>query len=236
MISFLTQKNPADFVNITQKTISKIKQGANKMPLVQNIENEMSESDYLKSELISDIKHEYINGYVYAMAGGASENHGLILQNMSREIGNSLIKNKSSCNVLSSDMKVRINDKSTNYFYPDVVVFCDRHEHDTEYYKHSPIIVVEVLSKSTRKNDKTSKKLTYFNIPTLQEYVVIEQDTCEVEVFRKSEGWKSSVYFLGDKITFNSINATISVEDIYYHINNDDITAFLKEKEYEENR
>ena len=137
------------------------------MPLAKILTDNITEDEYLKGELISDIKHEYINGYVYAMAS-ASENHGLILQNMSREIGNSLIKNKSSCNVLSSDMKVRINDKSTNYFYPDVMVFCDRHEHDTEYYKHSPIIVVEVLSKSTRKNDKTSKKLTYFNIPTLQ--------------------------------------------------------------------
>jgi len=217
-----------NFVNISRQTISKIKQGANKMPLVKKIESEMSENDYLENELISDIKHEYINGYIYAMPG-ASENHGLILQNMSREIGNSLIKNKSPCNVLSSDMKVRINDKSTHYFYPDVVVFCDKHKHDTEYYKHSPIIIVEVLSKTTRKNDKTSKKLTYFNIPTLQEYVLIEQDTCEVEVFRKSESWKSSVYFLGDKITFDSINTTIPVEDIYYHVNNEDINAFLND-------
>ena len=93
---------------------------------------------------------------------------------------------------------------------------------------------MEVLSKSTRKNDLSTKKLMYFNIPSLEEYVVIEQDICEINVFRKKEGWQPTVYFLGDEITFDSINTTVAVEDIYYHVKNDDIEQFIQDKE--ENR
>ena len=200
------------------------------MPFVKNTGSKISEEEYLKAELISDVKHEYINGYIYAMAG-ASKNHERIAGNIFRDLGNILKQKKSPCDVFSSDMKVRVADLNTNYFYPDVMVTCDTDDNESEYYTNSPLIIVEVLSKSTRKNDLTTKKLYYFNIPTLQEYVVIEQDFCEVEVFRKSEGWKSTIYFLGDKITFDSIGSTIAVEDIYYHVSNDDMTKFIIEKE-----
>lgn len=196
------------------------------MSLVQKIDINISEQEYLAGEQISEIKHEYIDGSVYAMAG-ASENHGLITQNISRGLGNHLIKNKSDCKILSSDMKVRISQNSLYYFYPDVMVFCDKHKHDSEYYKHSPVIIIEVLSKSTRKHDLSTKKLSYFNIPSLQEYVVIEQDFCEINVFRKSDHWNSTIYFLGDDIHFESIDTTLSVEDIYYQVDNEDMTQFL---------
>ena len=190
------------------------------MPL-KKTETKISESDYLEGELMSDTKHEYIDGIVYAMAG-ASRKHSLITSNVLSEIKNHLKKKKSSCETYSSDMKVKVNDLVKSFFYPDVMVICDIDNND-DYYQNSPIIIVEVLSKSTRKNDKTSKKLTYFNIPTLLEYVIIEQDICEVEVFRKSNNWNSTSYFLGDKITFSSIDITLSVEDLYYQVKNDDI-------------
>jgi Uma2 family endonuclease len=82
-------------------------------------------------------------------------------------------------------MKLRINNDSANYFYPDVMVTCDKHEDDDPYYKHLPLIIVEVLSKSTKKYDLTTKKLYYFNISTLQEYVVIEQDFCRIDYGHK---------------------------------------------------
>ena len=112
-----------------------------------------------------------------------------------------------------------------------MILSCDQNDNESEYYISTPTIIVEVLSKSTRKNDLSSKKLYYFNIPELEEYVVIEQDFCEVEVFRKSDDWKSTVYFLGDEISFESIGMTLSVEDIYYHVKNEDMTNFLNEKE-----
>jgi Uma2 family endonuclease len=199
------------------------------MSLAKKLGNKISEQEYLAGELVSDVKYEYIDGEVFAMAG-ASENHGLISGNLLSELRNNLKQKKSSCKVLSADMKVRIHSINTSFFYPDILVYCDHHKDDTKYYKHLPLILVEVLSKSTRKNDLNTKKFYYFNIPSLQEYVVIEQDFCEVEVFKKSDGWKSTVYFLGEEITFESIDATVSVEDIYYQVDNSDITHYLIEK------
>lgn len=77
---------------------------------------------------------------------------------------------------LASDMKVKIDRK---YFYPDVMVDCSNEE--TDYFVEKPSIIVEVLSKSTRQRDKTDKRLAYFQISTLKEYVMIEQDFVEIE-------------------------------------------------------
>ena len=203
------------------------------MPLVKNTATKISEEEYLNGELTGEVRHEYINGYVYAMSG-ATENHNLISQNVSRELVNNLKQKKSPCKTFSENMKVRDNKKSTNFFYPDVFVMCDKHEDDDIYYKHSPAIIVEVLSQSTKKYDLTTKKLYYFNIPTLKEYVVIEQDICRIEVFRKNDNWNPTSYFLGDEIIFESINTTISVEDIYYQVTNDDMAKFLTEQEKKE--
>ena len=199
------------------------------MPSVKNTETTISEEEYLDGELISELKHEYIDGYVYAMAG-ASRNHGIISRNVLVELSNKLKQQKSPCETYSSDMKVKISDLINSFFYPDVMMVCDIDNED-DYYQSSPVIIVEVLSKSTRKNDLSTKKLTYFNIPTLQEYVLIEQDLCEINVFRKSDDWKSTIYFLGDEISFESINTTISVEDIYYQVDNEDSVKYLKDKE-----
>lgn len=199
------------------------------------IATKISEKEYLDGELSSEVRHEYIDGYVYAMSGG-SENHNLIAKSISRGFDNSFIKKKSPCKTFSENMKIRENKKSINFFYPDAFVICDKHEDDDIYYKHSPVIIVEVLSKTTRKYDLTTKKLYYFNIPSLQEYVVIEQDFCQIEVFRKTEDWRSTVYFLGDEINFESIDVSLSAEDIYYQVDNEDITAFLNEQKKEENK
>ena len=199
------------------------------MPLAKKTENKVSENDYLEGELISDIKHEYIDGIVYAMSG-ASKNHNRISQNISRELGNLFKQIQSSCEVFSSDMKIRESNNTVKYFYPDVLVTCDTDDNENEYYTNSPVIIFEVLSKSTRKYDLTDKKLYYFNIPILEEYVVIEQDFCRIEVFKKSENWRVTSYFLGDSIHFASLDIRLSVEDIYYQVNNEDmLTAKIGE-------
>ena len=199
------------------------------MPLVKKSDTKFSEEDYLEGELISEVRHEYIDGTVYAMSG-ASKNHNLISQNFSRELVNELKQKKSPCRTFSENVKVRESKETIQYFYPDVFVTCDPDDNESEYYVNSPVIIVEVLSQSTRKYDLTTKKLYYFNIPTLREYVVIEQDICQVEVFRKSDDWRPTAYFPGDKIIFESIDVTLSVEDIYYQVTNNDIAKFLIEQ------
>ena len=201
------------------------------MSLAREKTSKISEPEYLKGELISDIKHEYVDGEVYAMAG-ASKKHNRISGNIFLKIENSLRQNNSPCITYTSDMKVKVVNISKSFFYPDIVVVCENN--DDDYYQNSPVIIVEVLSKSTGKYDKSNKRLSYFNIPTLKEYVLIEQDSCEIVVFEKVKGWQSSYYFLGDEITFKSIDITVSVEDIYYQIESEELDAYFEDKKLED--
>lgn len=183
----------------------------------------ISVEDYLTWELNSPTKHELIEGVIYAMAG-ASANHERISINILLALGNHL--KGSPCEPFGSDMKLKINN---NFFYPDAMVNC-HFDNATPYFTETPIIIVEVLSRSTRKTDETLKLMSYINIPSLKEYVLIEQDIVDIQVLRRSEGWIPKHYFLGDDIRFESIDLTLSVEDIYYRVQNEDMTEFLNNK------
>ena len=185
--------------------------------------NKITEEQYLQGELVAEFKHEFIDGEAYAMAG-ASESHNLLSLNMASELRNQL--KGTPCRTFIADMKVKV---ANDFFYPDVMVVCQQ-DNDFDYYKQSPVIIVEILSKSTRKFDKNTKRLKYQNISTLEEYVLIDQTIAEIEVFKKKEHWQSFYYYLGDTITFESLGVTVLVEDIYYQVNNDDVLAFLQEK------
>jgi Uma2 family endonuclease len=186
--------------------------------------NLMSEQAYLDGELLSDIRHEYIEGEVYAMVG-AHKYHNQIVMTVSNVFYNHLLGKP--CQPYASDMKVKIDRK---YFYPDVMVDCS--QVDADYYIEQPSIIVEVLSKSTRQHDKTVKRLAYFQIASLKEYVLIEQDFVEIEFWSRDENnyWQQSVYYLGDDINFQSIDLTVSVEDIYRQVKNADMLAWWEQK------
>lgn len=187
--------------------------------------NFISEQDYLAGELQSDVRHEYIDGEVYAMAG-AHKDHNRIAGEVFRMLANHLQDNP--CEPYASDMKVKVGK---NFFYPDVMVDCSGKEED--YYTEFPTIIVEVLSKSTRQHDKTFKRQAYFQIPSLQEYILIEQDFVEIERWYKTQDnhWEQSVHYLGDDMTFHAINLTTSVEDIYRRVKNADMLEWLARKE-----
>ena len=186
--------------------------------------NVISEQEYLDGELLSDIRHEYIDGEVYAMVG-AHKYHNQIVMTVSNVFYNHLLGKP--CQPYASDMKVKIDHK---YFYPDVMVDCS--QVDADYYIEQPSIIVEVLSKSTRQHDKTVKRLAYFQIASLKEYVLIEQDFVEIEFWSRDENnyWQQSVYYLGDDITFHSIDLTVSVEDIYRQVKNEDMLEWWEKK------
>jgi Uma2 family endonuclease len=183
----------------------------------------MSEEEYLAGEKIAVLKHEYVDGHIYAMAG-AHSNHNSLAMNVSVAFSNHL-KGK-PCRAYMSDMKVRIGNGS-KYYYPDVLVNCPP---VNGYFTETPTIIVEVLSNSTRRIDETEKRMAYMQIETLEEYVLIAQDFVQIEVIRKSEGWKSAKYFLGDEVTFTSIGLTLSVEEIYDGVDNADMMEWLKQK------
>jgi len=82
--------------------------------------------------------------------------------------------------------------------------------------------------------DETIKKIAYLNIPTLQEYVLVEQDVADVEVFRKKDDWRSSHYFLGDIIEFTSLDIFLDVAEIYARVKNQDVLDWEELKKLEE--
>lgn len=186
----------------------------------------ISEAEYLEGEKISQLKHEYIDGHVYAMAG-AHANHNTIALNIGSEFKNHLKANGKPCKAYMSDMKVKLNQGS-KYYYPDVLVNCPA---ITGYFTENPLLIVEVLSNSTRRIDETEKRLAYMQIESLEEYVLVAQDFVQIEVIRKSNNWQPSKYFLGDDISFESIGLTLAVADIYDGVDNDDMAEWLKSKQ-----
>ena len=181
----------------------------------------LTREEFLSGEQISEIKHELISGQAYAMAG-ASANHQRICGNVFGEFRNHLKGN--NCEAFSSDILVNVGD---DFYYPDVMVVCDFDDLQP-YFTQSPVIIVEVLSKSTSRNDRTIKRLAYQKLAALQEYVLIEQDFVNVEVLRKSEQWQGRHYVLGDEVYFASINLTLSVADIYERVKNEDMDIFVQ--------
>ena len=180
----------------------------------------INEQDYLEGERLSTVRHEYINGDVYAMAG-ASKNHDRIAGNVFAKFHAHL--EAAPCAPFFSDIKVKVDH---DFFYPDVIVVCDDQTED-DYYTESPKIIVEVLSKSTRRTDQTLKRSAYQKLPSLEEYVLIEQDFVDVEICRRSNGWRSEHYYLGDEVYFAAIDLRLPVEAIYARVVNDDMQEFL---------
>ncbi|MFT4927426.1 MAG: Uma2 family endonuclease [Phenylobacterium sp.] len=184
---------------------------------------------YLEDELVRSIKHEYVNGEIFAMAG-ATPNHGRITGNVFGEFRTHLKGHP--CEPFASDMKVKTSTGS--YRYPDVMVvhkaLGDNNFIDNGYVSQTPVIIVEVLSRTTRKIDERDKLMEYINIATLKEYVIIEQDVVDVTVYRKSDDWRCQHYFLGDDIHFESIDCRLAVEEIYHRVDNQDMNEFLAGK------
>lgn len=184
------------------------------------IKSHISIEEYLAGELIAETKHEYMDGEVYAMAG-ASKNHQSITDNVLGEVRQHLKNTR--CRPFGSDVKVKVGK---DFFYPDVMVVCED-KTDNPYYTESPILVVEVLSKSTRRTDETIKRTAYQALPSVQEYVLIEQDFVDVEVCRRSSFWASQHYFLDDEVWFESIELKLPVSEIYRWVENEDMAVFL---------
>lgn len=179
----------------------------------------ISIEDYLAGELLADTKHEYCNGRVYAMAA-ATKNHQSIIVNVLAEIRQHL--KGTPCRPYGSDVKIKAGQQ---FFYPDMMVVC-ADPSSNPYYTEAPLLVVEVLSPSTRRTDQTLKRDAYQALPSVQEYVLIEQDFVDVEVCRRASGWMSKHYFLGDDVCLESIGLTIAVVEIYRWVENEEMEAF----------
>ena len=168
----------------------------------------IDEQEYIQGELNSTIKHELIDGEVFAMVG-ASAVHNLISLNIAGALHQHL-KGK-PCRPYMNDMKVRIAE---NFYYPDVLVDCSKLSSNM-YFVETPILIVEVLSASTKSYDKTFKLQQYQLIPTLQEYLMVDQDRQLVELRSRLDDWQPQYYEMGDELMLQSVGLKLSVADVY---------------------
>jgi Uma2 family endonuclease len=175
----------------------------------------LSEEDYLQNELSATIKHEYIDGQIYAMAG-ASENHNRISMNIAFQLR--LAARGGKCGVFMSDMKLRI-PQSHVYYYPDVMLVCQRSEADNDYYKHQPCFIAEVLSKGTQATDKREKLLNYQKIASLRYYLMIDSSQKCVEYWQRDEtgDWQTAVLEPGENLLIQCENfsTALTLDSIY---------------------
>lgn len=153
--------------------------------------------EYLRLEAESTVKHEYINGEVYAMAG-ATDAHVTIAGNLFAMLRSHV--RGTGCRVYIADMKLRVETRNC-FYYPDVVVTCDERDAETATYKRFPKLIVEVLSASTEAFDRGNKFFDYQTLDSLEEYVLINTQHQRVECFRRnSEGlWVLQSYHPTDK-------------------------------------
>ncbi|PSB02434.1 Uma2 family endonuclease [Merismopedia glauca] len=176
-------------------------------------ENYISASEYLAAEEIAETKHEYVNGYIYAMAG-ASDNHVTITGNIFAALHNHLRNN--NCRAYASDMKANISTRNC-YYYPDVMVTCYERDRLCNTYKQYPCLIVEVLSDSTEALGRGQKFDNYQQLASLQEYVLIDQNRELVNSFRRVEGglWLLESYRSGSSLKLESLDLEIPLTEIY---------------------
>ena len=143
----------------------------------------LSVDEYLQLEAESRVKHEYIDGEAYAMAG-ASDNHVTIAGNLFALLRGHV--RGTGCRVYISDMKARIESRD-RFYYPDVMITCDARDQETSNYKRFPKLIVEVLSKSTEAFDRGDKFADYQTLDSLEEYVLINTHLQRMECFRRNQ-------------------------------------------------
>ena len=176
----------------------------------------LSPEEYLAIERRAEYKSEYVDGVMYAMAGG-SERHNLIAGNLITELNIQL--RAAPCRVYPSDLKVRVPN-SKRFFYPDVSVVCGEIQFadDVRDVVLNPILIVEVLSESTAAFDRGKKFQSYQQIESLQEYLLVSQDEFVVEHYLRQEDghWLyTKVSSLDEAIILPNMKCQLTLKNIY---------------------
>ncbi|MBW4646326.1 MAG: Uma2 family endonuclease [Goleter apudmare HA4340-LM2] len=173
----------------------------------------LSPDEYLETEKSSQIKHEYIQGQIYAMAG-SSDAHVTITANLVALLRNHI--RGSGCRVYVADMKARIESLNV-FYYPDIMVTCDQRDTNFEYFKRYPCLIIEVLSPSTEALDRGDKFSDYQDLETLQEYLLISQNRQRIDCFRRNVAgrWELYSYRGNQELQLTSLSFSCSVTDVY---------------------
>jgi Uma2 family endonuclease len=173
----------------------------------------MTAEAYLEWEAAQEFRHEYIEGEIVAMTGGSIPHNDItlnfytLLRPYLRQRG---------CRVNVSDVKVQVNQNS-RYFYPDLVITCDPEDLKARQFIQNPKVIVEVISPSTATYDRTKKLKYYRQIPSLQEYILIDSESISVEIYHRGEGkmWHYYEYEKGEIILLQSLEFDCQIEQLY---------------------
>lgn len=176
----------------------------------------ISVSDYLLGEQTAKRKHEYVNGVVYAMAGGTVQ-HSRIASNAIVTIGSQLRSGK--CQVFNSDIKIRVRmSQGTRFYYPDLSVVCEPNAASDSYHD-LPVVIVEVVSESTRRTDESEKREAYQSIASLCVYVLAEQSSAAHVYRRTDSGFDHEVYTgLDAIIPLPEIQCELPLKELYQNV------------------
>jgi Uma2 family endonuclease len=172
--------------------------------------------EYLRLEEYANVKHEYLDGQIYAMAGGTPE-HGA----MAVRIGAALLGQLRGrrCNVYSSDVRVRVEATGLDT-YPDLSVVCGREERDVHDRNAltNPIVLVEILSPGTEEYDRGEKLDHYKRLPSLREVVLVAHDRPRIEVWRRPDApdqWTLLEFGPGETAHLESIDCDLDLNDLF---------------------
>jgi Uma2 family endonuclease len=171
----------------------------------------MTADEYLAFEMQSPIKHEFVDGVIYAMSD-ASDRHGLLTLAFASALYRQL---SDDCQAFVADMKLRVGARSPCvFYYPDILVSCAADDRE-RYFREQPILIVEVLSPSTERVDRTEKLAAYASIPSLHEYVLADQDIPKIEIRRRRTAWQPEIYLPGDGFRLDSVGIDLTIDGLY---------------------
>ena len=172
-------------------------------------------AEYISFERASNVRHEYFDGVIYAMAGGSPE-HAAIAGNVITLLNLGL--RGRPCRVHSSDLRIRVVETGLET-YPDITVVCGRAEIDREDRNvvTNPVVVVEVTSPSTEEYDRGEKLEHYKRIASLRELVFVSHREKTIEVVRREPdgSWTRHLTRPGGSLKLVSLECELSVDDVY---------------------
>ena len=172
----------------------------------------LTADDYLAGEVLSPIRHEYVAGEVFAMAG-ATEEHATIAGNLFALLRSQV--RGGPCRVYIADMKLRV-EAADAFFYPDVFVTCDARDTSESLAKRHPSLICEVLSESTEAYDRGGKFAAYRTLDSLNEYLLIDSRSRSVEVFRRQpDGWLLAPVAPDGQLELMSLGFRCAVDALY---------------------
>ena len=174
----------------------------------------VSEAEYLEAEESAAIRHEFVDGTVFAMAGG-TRRHNELVGELFLILRSHL---PSGCQVYQLEMKLKLlKEKSRKYYYPDLIIACDSKD-SSALFVEKPLLLIEILSLTTERTDRIEKLAAYSQIASLQEYLLVSQDVPKIEVFRRSEGWRREEFYREHTISLSSIDLDLAMQDLYQRV------------------